>query len=160
MTPSSQATGLLRIRSTNICSTCWHKLQLRIKVANQKRAISQNWLRKTADAEVAWKEQAKEIREGKKEGMLSILEKRGYINAVVGYTAISQYINTRSNFLHSDRDKLNNLMIRKRVGAYVGIDPTGPSLHLGHLLPLMSIFWMYVHGFKTLSLVRLPFRTV
>lgn len=98
MTPSSQAAGLLRIRSTNICSTCWRKLQLQTKVANQQRAITQNWLRKTADAETAWKEQAKEIWEGKKESMLSILEKRGYINAVVGYTAISQYMNTRSNF--------------------------------------------------------------
>jgi tyrosyl-tRNA synthetase len=44
-------------------------------------------------------------------------------------------------------------MINKRIGAYVGIDPTASSLHVGHLLPLMSLFWMYVHGFHTVSLL-------
>ena len=44
-------------------------------------------------------------------------------------------------------------MTEKRVGAYVGIDPTASSLHVGHLLPLMSLFWMYVHGYYTISLV-------
>lgn len=41
----------------------------------------------------------------------------------------------------------------KRIGAYVGIDPTGPSLHVGHLLPLMALFWMYLHGYTAISLV-------
>jgi len=44
-------------------------------------------------------------------------------------------------------------MIDSRVGAYVGIDPTAPSLHIGHMLPLMSLFWMYVHGYHTVTLV-------
>lgn len=44
-------------------------------------------------------------------------------------------------------------MIESRVGAYVGVDPTGPSLHIGHMLPLMSLFWMYVHGYHTVTLV-------
>ena len=44
-------------------------------------------------------------------------------------------------------------MTNKRVGAYVGIDPTAPSLHVGHLLPLMSLFWMYVSGFHAVTLV-------
>jgi tyrosyl-tRNA synthetase len=44
-------------------------------------------------------------------------------------------------------------MTDKRLGAYVGIDPTAPSLHVGHLLPLMSIFWMYVNGYHTVSLL-------
>lgn len=44
-------------------------------------------------------------------------------------------------------------MTEKRVGAYVGIDPTASSLHVGHLLPLMSIFWMYLHGYHTVSLL-------
>ena len=41
----------------------------------------------------------------------------------------------------------------KRVGAYVGVDPTADSLHVGHLLPLMPIFWMYMHGYPAYSLV-------
>jgi len=44
-------------------------------------------------------------------------------------------------------------MTGTRVGAYVGIDPTASSLHVGHLLPLMSLFWMYVHGYHTVSLL-------
>lgn len=45
------------------------------------------------------------------------------------------------------------MMTANRVGAYVGIDPTGPSLHIGHMLPLMSLFWMYVHGYHTVTLL-------
>jgi tyrosyl-tRNA synthetase len=45
------------------------------------------------------------------------------------------------------------MMTSRRLGAYVGIDPTAASLHIGHLLPLMSLFWMYVHGYHTVTLV-------
>lgn len=44
-------------------------------------------------------------------------------------------------------------MTEKRVGAYVGIDPTASSLHVGHMLPLMSLFWMHVHGYHTITLL-------
>jgi tyrosyl-tRNA synthetase len=44
-------------------------------------------------------------------------------------------------------------MTSERVGAYVGIDPTAPSLHVGHMLPLMSLFWMYIHGYHAVTLV-------
>ena len=47
-------------------------------------------------------------------------------------------------------------MTNKRIGAYVGIDPTAPSMHVGHLLPLMTLFWLYVHGYHAVSLVRHP----
>jgi len=56
-------------------------------------------------------------------------------------------------YLRRDRDALDYYMTQKRVGAYVGIDPTAASLHVGHLLPLMSLFWMYVHGYHTVSLL-------
>lgn len=52
-----------------------------------------------------------------------------------------------------NRDDLDRLITNKRIGAYVGIDPTAPSLHVGHLIPLMALFWMYVHGMKAVSLV-------
>ncbi len=44
-------------------------------------------------------------------------------------------------------------MRRKRIGAYVGIDPTAASLHVGHLLPLMPLFWMYMHGYRSMTLI-------
>lgn len=45
------------------------------------------------------------------------------------------------------------MMTENRLGAYVGIDPTASSLHVGHMLPLMSLFWMYVHGYHTITLL-------
>ena len=38
-------------------------------------------------------------------------------------------------------------MIHRRCGSYVGIDPTAPSLHIGHMVPLMALGWLYVHGY-------------
>jgi tyrosyl-tRNA synthetase len=54
---------------------------------------------------------------------------------------------------HSGRQTLDWLLTQKPVGAYVGVDPTAPSLHVGHLLPLMALYWMYLHGYYTVSLV-------
>ena len=56
----------------------------------------------------------------------------------------------------SGRDELDDLLTNKRVGVYLGIDPTARSLHVGHLLPLMTLFWFYVHGFHAVSLVGIP----
>jgi len=53
----------------------------------------------------------------------------------------------------STDEQISELMRRKRIGVYVGIDPTAASLHLGHLLPLMPLFWMYMHGYRTVSLL-------
>lgn len=47
-------------------------------------------------------------------------------------------------------------MTYKRIGAYVGIDPTAASLHVGHLVPLMALFWLYINGCQSLSLVGMP----
>jgi tyrosyl-tRNA synthetase len=41
----------------------------------------------------------------------------------------------------------------KRIGAYVGIDPTADSLHVGHLLPMMPLFWMWFHGHPAALLI-------
>ncbi|QDS68774.1 hypothetical protein FKW77_005277 [Venturia effusa] len=68
--------------------------------------------------------------------MLEILEERGFVNQIVG-----------------TRDELNNLMMRKRVGAYVGIDPTASSMHVGHLIPFMALFWMYLYGYPAVTLL-------
>ncbi|KAK1811587.1 Sterol O-acyltransferase 2 (Sterol-ester synthase 2) [Friedmanniomyces endolithicus] len=58
------------------------------------------------------------------------------------------------SFLTSlDRDALDRLLQSRKVGFYAGIDPTAPSLHLGHLLPLMVLFWLYHHGHHVVSLV-------
>lgn len=87
-------------------------------------------------AEENWAKKAEEIKEGKRQSMFSILEERGYINQITGKSKA-----------------LDNLMTNKRIGAYVGIDPTAPSLHIGHMIPLMSLFWMYMHGFTAVTLL-------
>lgn len=51
------------------------------------------------------------------------------------------------------RNNLDTLLTTKRLGAYVGIDPTAPSLHIGHMLPLMTLFWMFVHGYQAVTLL-------
>lgn len=48
---------------------------------------------------------------------------------------------------------IKELILKKRIGAYVGIDPTAESLHIGHLLPLMPLFWLYFNGLPTTTLI-------
>ncbi|KAK4507628.1 hypothetical protein PRZ48_001363 [Zasmidium cellare] len=68
--------------------------------------------------------------------VLSVLEERGLINQIAG-----------------DRNALDHLLRTRKLGIYAGIDPTAPSLHLGHLLPYMVLFWLYHHGHHVVSLV-------
>jgi tyrosyl-tRNA synthetase len=54
---------------------------------------------------------------------------------------------------HRRPELIRKLILEKRIGAYAGIDPTAESLHVGHLLPLMPLFWMYFHGMSTTTLI-------
>ncbi|KAJ4325594.1 tyrosyl-tRNA synthetase [Neodidymelliopsis sp. IMI 364377] len=83
-----------------------------------------------------WEEQADKVRIGAHQSMLSLLEERGFVKDVAG-----------------GRQTLDWLLTEKRIGVYVGVDPTAPSLHVGHLLPLMALYWMYLHGYYTVSLL-------
>ncbi|KAE9366519.1 hypothetical protein N431DRAFT_417315 [Stipitochalara longipes BDJ] len=118
-----------------ICARC----ALRASQSQSKttrRWIGMKYLAKVADAEKQWKEKAESIRAGKEKSMLTILEERGLVQTITG-----------------DRQKFENRMTDKRLGVYVGIDPTAASLHIGHLLPMMSMFWMYVNGYHTVQLL-------
>lgn len=97
------------------------------------------WAAEETDAvarNARWEEQAGRIRSGSQQSMLSVLEERGFVKDVAG-----------------GRQALDWLLTEKRIGAYVGVDPTAPSLHVGHLLPLMALYWMYLHGYYTVSLL-------
>ena len=39
----------------------------------------------------------------------------------------------------SDEEGLRKLLEDKSVGIYCGVDPTGDSLHIGHLIPFMML---------------------
>lgn len=68
--------------------------------------------------------------------LLTHLERRGLLNQIAG-----------------DRNLLSKILQTRKIGFYAGIDPTAPSLHLGHLLPLMVLFWTYIYGHEAVSLV-------
>jgi len=119
----------------------WVLLRLSIRAArakrlNGRRFIGTKYLQKAANAKLAWKDTADRIRAGEERSIFDILEERGLVNGVVG-----------------QKEGLKNLVTNKRTGAYLGIDPTAPSLHVGHLLPLMIMFWWYVKGCKSITLV-------
>lgn len=91
---------------------------------------------KIAKAKDEWQERAAKIAGGEIPNTWDFLEERGFVKDTAG-----------------KRDTIREIMRRKRIGAYVGIDPTAPSLHVGHLLPLMPLFWMYLNGYGAYSLL-------
>ena len=66
---------------------------------------------------------------------------------------VSKHLGNPNTEIFRSQQRIEDLMTSKRIGAYVGVDPTAPSMHIGHLVPLMCLFWLYVHGFHTVTLV-------
>lgn len=64
----------------------------------------------------------------------SVLEERGFIEQV------------------SD-DKLTKLFAEEKVTCYVGFDPSGKSLHVGHLLPIMALSHIQKYGHISIGLL-------
>lgn len=67
------------------------------------------------------------------ENVLAVLMKRGFIEAVTG------------DELHS------HLLTKQKI--YCGFDPTGDSLHLGHLIPIIGLAWFQRYGHETIAVV-------
>ncbi|CAG8228682.1 unnamed protein product [Penicillium olsonii] len=95
----------------------------------QQRWITQKYIQRMKDGEEEWAGFARQIKAGKRQNFAQHLEARGLIHDVVG-----------------ERDLLHNVLTEKRAGIYVGIDPTAPSMHVGHMLPFMVLAWGYVWG--------------
>jgi tyrosyl-tRNA synthetase len=53
----------------------------------------------------------------------------------------------------SDPEKLDELMSNESVTLYAGFDPTGPSLHIGHMVPLIAMAHLQNAGHKPIALV-------
>ncbi|KAI9042655.1 tyrosine--tRNA ligase MSY1 [Aspergillus affinis] len=94
-----------------------------------KRAISQKVIKRQKEAEEEWARFAEETRAGERQNFVQFLEERGLVHDVVG-----------------ERDLLHKVFTEKRTGIYVGVDPTAPSMHVGHMLPFMVLAWGYVWG--------------
>ncbi len=67
--------------------------------------------------------------------VLDVLRERGFVE----------------NTTHDD--ELREYLSKGDTSCYIGFDPTGDSLHVGHLLPIMSLVWMQKAGHKPIALV-------
>ena len=58
-------------------------------------------------------------------------------------------------FIHqiSDDTGLDRLFQTETVSAYIGFDPTAPSLHVGSLIQIMMLHWMQQTGHKPIALM-------
>ena len=53
----------------------------------------------------------------------------------------------------TDEDGLRELLASKSVGLYCGTDPTGDSLHIGHLIPFMMLKRFQMAGHRAYILI-------
>ncbi|MBZ7921780.1 tyrosine--tRNA ligase [Ensifer adhaerens] len=69
----------------------------------------------------------------------------------------SDFLHTLSErgFIHqiSDESGLDELFRKETVTAYIGFDPTAPSLHAGGLIQIMMLHWMQATGHQPISLM-------
>ncbi|MGO4436214.1 tyrosine--tRNA ligase [Rhizobium sp. RAF56] len=58
-------------------------------------------------------------------------------------------------FIHqiSDEAGLDDLFAKEIVTAYIGFDPTAPSLHAGSLIQIMMLHWLQATGHRAVSLM-------
>ncbi|MBB6178917.1 tyrosine--tRNA ligase [Pseudorhizobium flavum] len=58
-------------------------------------------------------------------------------------------------FIHqvSDESGLDDLLAKESVTAYIGFDPTAPSLHAGGLIQIMMLHWLQAIGHQPISLM-------
>ncbi|WP_132310071.1 tyrosine--tRNA ligase [Martelella mediterranea] len=69
----------------------------------------------------------------------------------------SEFLHTLSErgFIHqiSDETGLDDLLVKEQVTAYIGFDPTAPSLHAGSLIQIMMLHWFQKTGHRPISLM-------
>ena len=66
---------------------------------------------------------------------LDILKERGFIYQI------------------TDEEAMSKRLAEGPATFYVGFDPTGSSLHIGHLLPVMAMRWLQKAGHRPIALV-------
>ncbi len=64
-------------------------------------------------------------------------------------------IMSERGFIHqiSDETGLDDLFRTEIVSAYIGFDPTAPSLHAGGLIQIMMLYWMQKTGHRPVALM-------
>lgn len=68
--------------------------------------------------------------------------------------AIERFLARAVENVYPDRKKLAELLASgKRITAYYGIDPTGPSIHLGHAIPIRKLAALQKMGHRVILLI-------
>jgi tyrosyl-tRNA synthetase len=70
-----------------------------------------------------------------KSDFLQVLAERGFIHQI------------------SEAERLDAKALAHPITAYVGFDATAPSLHIGHLLPIMMLRWLQKTGHRPIALM-------
>ncbi|KJZ71624.1 hypothetical protein HIM_09018 [Hirsutella minnesotensis 3608] len=128
--------GLPRVKSCASLRCASQGASASLLNPHRRRGIATSYLVKVERGEREWKERAEKIKSGELPHIWDILEERGFIKDTAG-----------------DREKIKEMIRIKRIGAYVGVDPTADSIHLGHLLPFMALFWLWFHGHPSILLL-------
>lgn len=55
--------------------------------------------------------------------------------------------------LHQRTEGLESRLTSEALTAYAGFDPTAPSLHVGHLVPVMGLVHLQRHGHRPIALI-------
>ncbi len=55
--------------------------------------------------------------------------------------------------VYDSTEGLRDVLARERVTAYSGFDPTAPSLHVGHLVPILALARLQRFGHSPIALV-------
>ncbi|AMY04540.1 tyrosine--tRNA ligase [Staphylococcus condimenti] len=56
-------------------------------------------------------------------------------------------------YQQTDAEGLENILNKEQVTLYCGVDPTADSMHIGHLLPLLTLRRFQDHGHKPIVLI-------
>jgi tyrosyl-tRNA synthetase len=67
--------------------------------------------------------------------LIDILKKRGFIDQTIHEKTLDEYLEAG------------------QITCYIGFDPTASSLHVGSLVPIMSLAHMQRHGHRTIALI-------
>jgi len=97
-----------------------------------------------------------------KESLLEHLKERGLVESVTGYPIHTNFTSrllqehVANRAFASLPGSLDHFLRHNKTTVYAGVDPTAPSLHVGHLLPLMNLLHFYLNGHTSIALVRPP----
>lgn len=68
--------------------------------------------------------------------------------------AVRRFLTRAVENVYPSREALEKLLLSgKRITVYLGVDPTGPSLHLGHAIPMRKLAELQKLGHKTTLLI-------